>query len=505
MCGILAIAGKDEVNQLLFEGLTVLQHRGQDAAGIATSDEKRVFLKKNQGLVRDVFSSDDMMNLKGSMGLGHVRYPTAGVSSISEAQPFYVNSPCGIALAHNGNLTNTNELKRDLFFDQLRHVNTDSDSEVLLNVFAHELYRLNNVNIKPEDIFTACTGVYERCAGAFAVVLMITGVGIVAFRDKHGIRPISYGSRETDTGPEFVIASESVAIDTLGFNFVRDIMPGEAVFINMAGEIFSQQCVVKSGHYPCIFEHVYFARPDSIIDGISVHKARMRMGESLANKIVENWFSHDIDVVIPIPDTARTAALELSNITGIKYREGFIKNRYIARTFIMPGQAQRQKSVRQKLNAIDLEFRGKNVLLVDDSIVRGTTSKQIIEMAREAGANKVYFASAAPPVRFPNVYGIDMPTSEELVAYNRDDLQICKTLGADGLVYQDLDSLVSAAQRGNPEILAFEQSCFTGEYVTGDVTNEYLFKLSKTRSVDRHQSFEDIGGTVTDLFSQMNE
>ncbi len=505
MCGILAVAGKDDVNQLLFEGLTVLQHRGQDAAGIATSDEKRVFLKKNQGLVRDVFSSDDMINLKGNMGLGHVRYPTAGVSSISEAQPFYVNSPCGIALAHNGNLTNTYELKRDLFFDQLRHVNTDSDSEVLLNVFAHELYRINNVNIQPEGIFTACMGVYKRCAGAFAVVLMITGVGIVAFRDKHGIRPVSYGSRETDKGTEFVIASESVAIDTLNFNFVRDIRPGEAIFINMAGEIFSKQCVVKAGHYPCIFEHVYFARPDSIIDGISVHKARMRMGESLANKIVENWFSHDIDVVIPIPDTARTAALELSNITGIKYREGFIKNRYIARTFIMPGQAQRQKSVRQKLNAIGLEFKGKNVLLVDDSIVRGTTSKQIIEMAREAGANKVYFASAAPPVRFPNVYGIDMPTSEELVAYNRDDLQICKTLGADGLVYQDLDSLVSAAQRGNPEILAFEQSCFTGEYVTGDVTDEYLIKLSKTRSANRDQNQGDISETVTDLFSQMNE
>ncbi len=505
MCGILAILGKDDVNQLLFEGLTVLQHRGQDAAGIATCNKKRVFLKKNQGLVRDVFSSDDMVNLKGNMGLGHVRYPTAGISSISEAQPFYVNSPCGIALAHNGNLTNTNKLKKDLFFDQLRHINTDSDSEVLLNVFAHELYRINKVNIQPEDIFAACAGVYKRCTGAFAVVLMITGVGIVAFRDKHGIRPISYGSREMDSGREFVVASESVAIDTLGFNFVRDINPGEAIFINLEGEIFTQQCVTRAGHYPCIFEHVYFARPDSIIDGISVHKARMRMGESLANKIVENWFSHDIDVVIPIPDTARTAALELSNVTGIKYREGFIKNRYIARTFIMPGQALRQKSVKQKLNAIDLEFRGKNVLLVDDSIVRGTTSKQIIEMAREAGANKVYFASAAPPVRYPNVYGIDMPTSEELVAFNRDDLQICKTLGADGLVYQDLDSLVSAAQRGNPEILAFEQSCFTGEYVTGDVTDNYLLNLSKTRSVDRNQGCKDISETVTDLFAQMNE
>ncbi len=502
MCGIIALASNSRVNQMLFDGLTVLQHRGQDAAGIATCDGSRVFLKKSQGLVRDVFRTNDMMGLAGNMGLGHVRYPTAGDASNAEAQPFYVNSPYGITLAHNGNLTNSNQLKSDLFDDELRHINTDSDSEVLLNVFAHELYKLNKIRVEPEDIFQACAKVFDRCKGAYAVVVMITGVGILAFRDKFGIRPIVYGKRGRKKGTDFLVASESVAIDSLGFELVRDIKPGEAVFINTKGEFFSKQCVQPAGLFPCIFEHVYFARPDSIIDGISVHKARMRMGEALASKIVENWFEHDIDVVIPIPDTARTAALELANFTGIKYREGFIKNRYIPRTFIMPGQALRQKSVRQKLNAIDLEFMGKNVLLVDDSIVRGTTSRQIIEMAREAGANKVYFASAAPPVRYPNVYGIDMPTREELVAYNRTEAEICRTLGADGLIYQEIEELVEAAQRGNPEIIGFEQSCFTGHYLT-NVSEDYLYDIGQRRSDKMKQSRDSGGGALNDLFTSI--
>ena len=502
MCGIIAIVAQSGVNQMLFDGLTVLQHRGQDAAGIATCDGNRIFLRKSNGLVREVFEADDMVSLPGKMGVGHVRYPTAGDSSNAEAQPFYVNSPYGITLAHNGNLINSDILKQDLFDDELRHVNTDSDSEVLLNVFAQELYKLNKKKVDPQDIFRACSKVFERCKGAYAVVAMITGVGVVAFRDRHGIRPIVYGTRKKGSGEEFVVASESVAIDVLGFELVGDIRPGEAVFVNSGGKVFSEQCVSPAGYFPCLFEHVYFARPDSIIDGISVHKARMRMGEALANKIVENWFEHDIDVVIPIPDTARTAALELANVTGIKYREGFIKNRYIPRTFIMPGQALRQKSVRQKLNAIDLEFSGKNVLLVDDSIVRGTTSKQLIEMAREAGAKKVYFASAAPPVRFPNVYGIDMPTREELIAYNRSDTQVCKTLGADGLIYQDLEELVLSAQRGNPEILGFEQSCFSGEYMTGGVTEEYLRDLGVNRSDATKKIRYNRLRTPTDLFSR---
>ena len=467
MCGILAIAANSNVNQLLYEGLTVLQHRGQDAAGIATCDDSCIFLKKSNGLVRDVFQADDMIGLPGNMGVGHVRYPTAGNSSTAEAQPFYVNSPYGITLAHNGNLINSEKLKTDLFDDELRHINTDSDSEVLLNVFAQELHKLNKKKINPEDIFLACSKVFERCKGAYSVVAMITGVGIVAFRDMHGIRPIVYGARETDFGEEFVVASESVAIDVLGFNLVRDIRPGEVLFINSKGELFTEQCVAPAGHLPCLFEHVYFARPDSIIDGISVHKARMRMGEALANKIVENWFEHDIDVVIPIPDTARTAALELANVTGIKYREGFIKNRYIGRTFIMPGQEIRAKSVKQKLSAVTTEFKNKSVLIVDDSIVRGTTSKQIVQMAREAGAKKVTFASASPPIRFSNVYGIDMPTRSELIAYDRSEEEIRSHLGVDNLVFQELDHMLRDVLSFNSMLDGLEASCFNGNYITG--------------------------------------
>ena len=484
MCGIIGIVAHREVNQSLFDGLTVLQHRGQDAAGIVTCHDGRLFLRKDNGLVRDVFHTRHMIRLQGNMGIGHVRYPTAGCSSSAEAQPFYVNSPFGITLAHNGNLTNAEQLKEELFRDDLRHINTDSDSEVLLNVFAHELQACGKLTIDKEDIFNAVAGVHRRCRGAYAVVAMITGYGIVGFRDPHGIRPVMFGKRESASGAEWVVASESVAVDSLGFERVRDIAPGEAVFIDLNGNQHARQCAENSTYAPCIFEYVYFARPDSFIDGISVYKSRLRMGDMLARKILQVFPDHGIDVVIPIPDTSRTTALQLSYELGVKYREGFIKNRYIGRTFIMPGQKQRKKSVRQKLNAIDLEFRDKNILLVDDSIVRGTTSKQIIQMARDAGARKVYFASAAPPVRYPNVYGIDMPSVKELIGHGRDEQQIAEAIGADWLVYQELDDLLQAVGKGNPEITHFDTSCFDGNYVTGDVTEKYLEQLEQQRNDD---------------------
>ncbi len=482
MCGIVGIVGKSAVNQAIYDALTVLQHRGQDAAGIVTCEGGRLYLRKSEGLVRDVFHTRHMLNLKGRMGVGHVRYPTAGESSTAEAQPFYVNSPYGIVLAHNGNLTNSEQLKSELYEDGLRHVNTDSDSEVLLNVLAHELQALGKVSIGPEDIFAAVARLHERCEGGYAVVAMISGVGIIGFRDPFGIRPIVFGRRETPAGREYIIASESVAIDVLGFELDRDIAPGEVVFISEQGEIHTRQCAANPKLSPCIFELVYLARPDSIIDGVSVHRARMRMGEALAAKIAHEWPDHDIDVVIPVPDTARTAAMELAHALGVDYREGFIKNRYIPRTFIMPGQALRRKSVRQKLNAIDFEFTGRNVLLVDDSIVRGTTSSQIIQMARESGARRVYMASAAPPVCYPNVYGIDMPTGDELVAHNRSNDEVCALLGADKLIYQDLEDLVSCARKDNPLIEEFDVSCFNGRYVTGDVSDGYLHHVKSMRS-----------------------
>lgn len=482
MCGIVGIVAKTAVNQALYDGLTILQHRGQDAAGIATYEDGHLFLRKSAGYVRDVFRTRHMHNLRGRMGIGHVRYPTAGVSSNAEAQPFYVNSPYGITLAHNGNLTNSEQLKQELFEDDLRHINTDSDSEVLLNVFAHELQRLGKLRIDSNDIFKAVQKVHQRCRGGYAAISMITGVGIIGFRDPHGIRPIVYGKRETDLGTEYMIASESVAIDVLGFELIGDIAPGEVVFISKEGELETKQCAPKKSMAPCIFEIVYLARPDSIIDGISVHKARMRMGEALARKIQREWEDHDIDVVIPIPDTSRTAALELAHELKINYREGFVKNRYIPRTFIMPGQALRHKSVRQKLNAITLEFEGKNVLLVDDSIVRGTTSSQIIQMARDAGAKKVYFASAAPPVAFPNVYGIDMPSGDELIGANRSVEEVGRLIGADKIIYQDLDDLVAAARKGNMKVKRFDLSCFDGNYVTGDVSETYLNRIEALRS-----------------------
>ncbi|MCX7083835.1 MAG: amidophosphoribosyltransferase [Methylococcales bacterium] len=482
MCGIAAIVSHQAVNQELYDALTVLQHRGQDAAGIVTCERGRLHLRKDNGLTRDVFTDDQMFKLKGNMGIAHVRYPTAGCTSSAEAQPFYVNSPFGLTLAHNGNLTNTEELKQALFLEDQRHINTDSDSEVLLNVFAHELQSLGKLDLSVDDIFQAVSGVHRRCRGAYAVVIMIAGVGILGFRDPHGIRPIVFGERKSEQGSEFMIASESVALDVLGFELVRDIAPGEAVFIEESGILHTQQCAESTDHCPCIFEYVYFARPDSIIDRISVYKARLRMGEKLAKKVQREWLDHDIDVVIPIPDTSRTAALQMANILGVKYREGFIKNRYIGRTFIMPGQKMREKSVKQKLNAIGLEFDGKNVLLVDDSIVRGTTSEQIIQMARDAGAKKVYFASAAPPVRYPNVYGIDMPAAHELIAHNRTEEEVCVAIGADKVIYQDLNDLIDAVRKGNQTIEHFDTSCFSKEYITGDIDDAYLERTEALRN-----------------------
>jgi amidophosphoribosyltransferase len=482
MCGIIGILAKTPVNQSIYDGLTVVQHRGQDAAGILTSDGRHVFLRKENGLVRDVFQAQHMQALHGNLGIGQVRYPTAGCDSPAEAQPFYVNSPFGLALAHNGNLTNTGVLKEELFREDLRHINTDSDSEVLLNVFAHELEQAGKLTLAPDDIFRAVSAVHRRCRGAYAVIMLIVGFGLLAFRDPHGIRPLVYGKRQTDAGPEHMFASESVALDVLGYQLERDIEPGEAIFIDLKGQVHTRQCAENPEHVPCLFEYVYLARPDSIIDGIAVHKMRLRMGEKLARKLLREWPDHDIDVVIPIPDTSRTAALQMAYEMDLKYREGFIKNRYIGRTFIMPGQAQRKKSVRQKLNAIDLEFRGKNVLLVDDSIVRGTTSKQIVQMAREAGANKVYFASAAPPVRYPNVYGIDMPSVNELVANGRSVEQVRDEIGADYLIFQDLEDLIDSAREGNPDIRKYDASCFDGVYVTGDIDQDYLKHIEQQRS-----------------------
>lgn len=482
MCGIVGIVGKSPVNQALYDALTVLQHRGQDAAGIVTWSDSGLNVRKSNGLVRDVFHTRHMLRLTGNVGMGHIRYPTAGGAMSSEAQPFYVNSPYGICLAHNGNLTNYSKLAGLLTKEDRRHLNTSSDSEVLLNVFAHELQERTIGPPTPEQIFDAVEAVHKRCSGGYAVVAMIVGHGIVAFRDPNGIRPIVIGVRDTPEGDEFIVASESVALDLLRFERLRDIRPGEAVFIENDGIMHTREYSGPTSYSPCIFEFVYFARPDSIIDNLSVYKARLRMGEQLAGQIVREWPDHDIDVVIPIPDTSRTAAVPVAYHLGAKYREGFIKNRYIGRTFIMPGQAERAKSVRRKLNAIELEFKGKNVLLVDDSIIRGTTSRQIIRMAREAGARKVYFASAAPPVRYPNVYGIDMPAASELIANGRTVEQIEELIGADRLIYQDLNGLIRSVRHDDSSVTQFDTSCFSGEYVTGDVTDDYLRALEVARS-----------------------
>lgn len=481
MCGIIGIVGTSAVAPALYDALTILQHRGQDAAGIATLDGYQMKLHKGSGLVRDVFQPEQMADLTGNVGIGHVRYPTAGGDGSSESQPFYVNSPYGIALGHNGNLINTGELSQALFDSDRRHLNTSSDSELLLNVLAHELQKQNPPQLRPRHIFNAVDGVYRRCKGAFSALALICGHGIVGFRDPYGIRPMVLGFRESKHGVEYALASESVALNVLGFQLMRDLKPGEAVFITLDGQLHSWISDQRKELTPCIFEYVYFARPDSLLDDISVYKARLRMGQALARKILRERPDHDIDVVIPVPDTSRTAALPLAYDLDVKYREGFIKNRYIGRTFIMPGQKMRKKSVRQKLNAIDLEFRDKNVLIVDDSIVRGTTSKKIIQMAREAGARKVYFASASPPVRFPNIYGIDMPAPDELIAAGRDEKEIEKILGADWLIYQDIEDLIKACQEGNELIRQFDTSCFTDTYITG-VEDGYFERLQKRRS-----------------------
>jgi len=477
MCGILGVVAASSVNQLLYDGLLVLQHRGQDAAGIATARGDQFFMHKASGLVRDVFRTRNMRNLAGNWGIGHVRYPTAGSAfNVAEAQPFYVNSPFGLLLAHNGNLTNSEALRREMFLSDRRHINTTSDSEVLLNVLARELEdAASGPRLDEAAIFRAVAGVHRRCRGAYAAVAMIAGYGLLAFRDPYGIRPLVIGKNELPNGKtEWLVASESVAIDALGFKLVRDVAPGEAVLIDMEGNFHSRECATKTVNSPCIFEYVYLARPDSIMDGISVYEARLKMGEFLAEKMKRVMPHAGIDVVIPIPDSSRPMAQEMALRLGLPYREGFVKNRYIGRTFIMPGQAKRVKSVRQKLNTIHQEFKGKSVLLVDDSIVRGTTSREIINMAREAGAARVYMASAAPPVRYANVYGIDMPTRTELIANNRDEAEIAREIGADGLLYQGLDDLKAAVRAINPTVQFFETSCFDGDYITGDITAEYL-------------------------------
>ena len=483
MCGIVGVIGRGPVNQLLYDSLLLLQHRGQDAAGIATSQGNQFNMYKAHGLVRDVFRTRNMRALPGTSGIGQVRYPTAGSSaSEEEAQPFYVNAPFGIMFAHNGNLTNWRELRESLYRVDRRHINTNSDSEVLLNVLAHELQSAaNGVSLDDDAMFRAVAAVHKRVRGAYAVVAQISGYGLLAFRDPNGIRPLCIGRQETEEGVEWMVASESVALEGSGFAFVRDVEPGEAVFIDLDGRFVSRQCAENPQLVPCIFEYVYFARPDSLIDGVSVYDARLRMGEYLADKVARNMRLGDIDVVMPIPDSSRPAAMQLAARLNLDYREGLIKNRYVGRTFIMPGQAVRRKSVRQKLNAIGMEFKGKNVLLVNDSIVRGTTSREIVDMARAAGANKVYFASAAPPVRFPNVYGIDMPTQSELIATGRSDEEIARAIGADNLVYQDLQDMQQAVRDINPKLSRFEASCFDGEYVTGDITAEYLARLGQSR------------------------
>ena len=487
MCGIAGIVSHSPVNQMLYDALLLLQHRGQDAAGIATNSGSKFSMHKANGLVRDVFRTRNMRSLIGNSGIGQVRYPTAGsASSEEEAQPFYVNAPFGITMAHNGNLTNVEQLKIEMFKNDRRHLNTDSDSEVLLNVLAHEIQEsTTGLSLDPEAVFKAVSALHKRVRGSYAVVAQITGHGLLAFRDPFGIRPLCIGFNDTEKGPEYLVASESVALEGMGFRFLRDVHPGEAIFIDLEGKLYNQQCAENPTMNPCAFEFVYFARPDSIIDGASVYATRLKMGEYLADKVRREFSSGDIDVVMPIPDSSRPAAMELALKLNLEYREGFIKNRYIGRTFLMPGQAVRRKSVRQKLNAIGSEFKGKSVLLVDDSIVRGTTSREIVQMARDSGAKRVIFASAAPPVKFPNVYGIDMPTRNELIAYGRTEEEVCREITADALVYQDIEALKRSISAANPILKNFEASCFDGHYITGDISSEYLDRLENARNAPR--------------------
>lgn len=500
MCGIIGVVGRVgvHVNQLIYDGLTVLQHRGQDAAGIMTDYEGQFRLRKSNGLVSDIFYTRHMQRLEGHIGLGHVRYPTAGSSSKAEAQPFYVNSPYGLSIAHNGNLTNAEELRDELLDSHFRHMNTKSDSEILLNVLAVELYqRSKGISIEGaphldvDSVFGAIKALNDKVQGGYSCVSLISGYGLLAFRDPNGIRPLVFGKRELDGKSEWIVASESVAITALGFEVVRDVEPGEAIFISSSGHLFTRKCSEKKVHSPCIFEYVYFARPDSVIDGISVYNARLNQGKRLAERILQQWPEHDIDAVIPVPDSGRIAALQMANTLNLPYREGFVKNRYVGRTFIMPGQALREKSVRRKLNAMEHEFSGKNILLVDDSIVRGTTSQQIIEMARDVGAKKVYFASAAPPVRFPNVYGIDMPAVNEFIADGRSIEEINEKIGSDRLFYQTLEDLVESILMDTDIEMEFDSSCFDGKYVTGNITEDYLKKLYDKRNDSAKQEDSD--------------
>lgn len=502
MCGIVGIVGATPVNQLIYDALTVLQHRGQDAAGIITVESNRFRLRKANGLVKDVFEAKHMQRLKGNVGIGHVRYPTAGSSSASEAQPFYVNSPFGITLSHNGNLTNANEIRETLFEQERRHVNTTSDSEVLLNIFAHHLDSTTHYPLTADDIFKTVANVHEQIRGAYAVTAMIIGHGMVAFRDPNGIRPLCLGKRDVEGRTEYMVASESVALDAVGFDFVRDVAPGEAIYAPFEGGLYTQQCAHDPKLNPCIFEFVYFARPDSFIDKISVYSARLEMGKRLGDKIKREWDDLDIDVVIPIPETSCDIALEIAQIINKPYRQGFVKNRYVGRTFIMPGQQERKKSVRRKLNAIRSEFKDKNVLLVDDSIVRGTTSEQIIQMARDSGAKNVYMVSAAPEIRFPNVYGIDMPSANELIAHGREVDEICQKIGADALIFQDLSDLVDAVGCGNREVEQFETSVFNAHYVTGDVDQNYLEYLESLRGDDAKQESEAQDVASLDIYNE---
>ena len=493
MCGIIGVVAKTPVNQILYDGLLLLQHRGQDAAGIVTAEGKTFHMHKGPGYVRDVFHTRNMRSLLGEVGIAHCRYPTAGSAfNSAEAQPFYVNSPFGIVLGHNGNLTNSETLKQEMFRQDLRHINTNSDSEVLLNVLAHELeLAAKGAKLDPDTIFTAVTNVHRRCRGAYAVVAMISGFGLLAFRDPYGIRPLVFGTSTAAEGQEYVVASESVVLAAMGFELVRDVAPGEAILVSEKGEFYSRQCAAKTMLSPCIFEYVYLARPDSVIDGVSVYETRLNMGQQLADKIKRTMPGLEIDVVVPVPDTSRPSALELAKGLDVSFREGFVRNRYVGRTFIMPGQTIRRKSVRQKLNVMAMEFRGKNVLIVDDSIVRGTTSREIVMMAREAGANKVYFASAAPPVRYPNVYGIDMPTRAELIATGRSEDEIAREISADAVIYQELDALKAAVRAVNPRLTQFETSCFDGKYITGDITSEYLAAVENGRNASRQDSEEE--------------
>ncbi len=503
MCGIVGIYSCSPVNQNLYDALTVLQHRGQDAAGIVTEHDGKFFLRKDNGMVRDIFKLKHMTNLKGNIGIAHVRYPTAGSSSSAESQPFYVNSPYGIVLAHNGNLTNQEDLAKEIFKEDLRHVNTNSDSEVLLNIFAHELQSQKQLNPEAKHIFSAIDRLYKRCHGAYAVIAMISGYGIVGFRDPNGIRPLIYGEKTNKNGKkEYMIASESVALDTQGFKIVRDVKPGEVIYIDNNGTLHSKIYNGTHEHTPCIFEYVYFARPDSVLDGSSVYKSRIRMGKYLARNIQKKFPDHDIDVVIPIPESSRTCAIELAYRLNLKFREGFVKNRYIGRTFIMPEQSEREKSVKQKLNPLPLEFKDKNVLLVDDSIVRGTTCKKIIDMARNAGAKKVYFASAAPPIRYPNVYGIDMAVKSELVAYNKTEDEVEKEIGADKLFYQNLGDLIKSATPSDKAegSQKFDCSVFDGKYITGDINAKYLEKLNHSRNDQLKQNINDGNSCSVDLY-----